>query len=50
MRALENVKLKVEDKEIECPALFDTGSGYSAVQRKFFEECFGHRWIKLPGP
>ncbi len=36
------------DKEVDCRALFDTGSGYTVVQRTFFEESFGTGWSKLP--
>lgn len=36
------------DRRVDCTALFDTGSGYTIVQRRFFEEYFGSRWSKLP--
>ena len=29
-------------------ALFDTGSGYTVVQRAFFEKSLGAGWLKLP--
>lgn len=31
-------------------ALFDTGSGVTAVQRSFFEESFGAKWSTLDKP
>jgi len=45
---LKNVRVRFADKEAECQALFDTGSGYTVVQRAFFEESFGAGWSKLP--
>ena len=36
------------DREASCMALFDTGSGYTVIQRSFFEENFGAGWSKLP--
>jgi hypothetical protein len=47
MRALKGVGIRFLDREVNCTALFDTGSGITAVQRKFFEESFGARWLKL---
>jgi len=48
MRALKTVRIRFVDKEVDCLALFDTGSGYTVVQRTFFEENFGTGWSKLP--
>jgi hypothetical protein len=50
MRALKNVGIRFLDKEISCTALFDTGSGVTAVQRSFFEENFGAKWSTLDKP
>jgi len=48
MRALRTVRIGFMDKEVDCSALFEAGSGYTVLQRKFFEENFGSRWSKLP--
>jgi len=48
MRALKTVRVRFMDKEVDCRALFDTGSGYTVIQRTFFEESFGACWSKLP--
>lgn len=48
MRAVKNVKLRFMNREVECTALFDTGSGYTIVQRNFFERSFGSSWSRLP--
>jgi hypothetical protein len=50
MRALKNVVVKFLDKEVSCMALFDTGSGVTAVQRSFFEGSFGAKWSTLDKP
>ncbi|MCS7367544.1 MAG: retropepsin-like domain-containing protein [archaeon YNP-WB-062] len=50
MRALKNVGIRFLGKEVSCTALFDTGSGVTAVQRKFFEENFGAKWLTLDKP
>jgi hypothetical protein len=50
MRALKNVGIRFLDKEISCTALFDTGSGVTAVQRSFFEESFDAKWSTLDKP
>jgi hypothetical protein len=50
MRALKNVIIRFLGKEISCMALFDTGSGVTAVQRSFFEESFGAKWSTLDKP
>jgi len=50
MRALKTVKIMYMDKEVDCLALFDTGSGITAIQRTFFEEHFGASWSKLEKP
>jgi len=50
VRALRTVKVKYMGKEVECQALFDTGSGITAIQRAFFEEHFGAGWMKLEKP
>ena len=50
MRALKDVKIKFMDKEVDCTALFDTGPGITAIQRSFFEENFGTRWLRLDRP
>ena len=44
---MKAVKLRFMDKEAECTALFDTGSGVTVVKRAFFEESFGARWLEL---
>ena len=36
------------DREARCMALFDTDSGYTVIQRPFFEENFGANWSRLP--
>mgnify|MGYP001626234554 CR=1 FL=1 len=38
------------DRGAVCTALFDTGSGYTVIQRSFFEENFGANWLRLPRP
>jgi len=48
MHVLEKIKIKFMGKEVECEALFDIGSNYTIIQRKFFEKHFGKSWIKLP--
>jgi predicted aspartyl protease len=50
MRALKNVVIRFLGKEVSCTALFDTGSGVTAVQRSFFEESFGAKWSTLDKP
>jgi len=50
MRALKTVKIRYAGREVECLALFDTGSGITAIQRAFFEEHFGASWLKLEKP
>jgi len=50
MRALKPVKLRYMGKEVECTALFDTGSGITAVQRAFFEKHFGVEWLRPEKP
>jgi hypothetical protein len=50
MRALKNVKIRLLDREVSCTALFDTGSGVTAVQRSFFEESFDAKWSTLDKP
>ena len=50
MRALKNVRIKFMDKEVSCTALFDTGSGITVIQRSFFEENFGTKWLRLDKP
>ena len=44
------MKIKFMDKEVVCTALFDTGSGITAIQRSFFEENFGVKWLLLDKP
>ena len=48
MRALKNLRIKFMDKEAGCTALFDTCSGYTLIQRTFFEKSFNANWSKLP--
>jgi len=36
-RALKDVRVGLLDREVGCTALFDAGSGVTAVQRGFFE-------------
>jgi hypothetical protein len=50
MRVLKSVGIRFLDREVNCTALFDSGSGITAVQRKFFEESFGAKWLKLGKP
>jgi hypothetical protein len=35
------IKLALASREVECTALFDTGSGYTIIRRTFFEKSFG---------
>ena len=44
---MKTVRVKFMDKEAACTALFDIGSGYTVIQRSFFEENFGANWSKL---
>lgn len=48
MRAIKTVGIRFMDRRVDCTALFDTGSGYTIVQHRFFEEYFGSSWSKLP--
>ena len=50
MRTLKNVGIRFLGKGVNCTALFDAGSGITAVQRKFFEENFGAKWLTLDKP
>jgi hypothetical protein len=50
MRALKSVRVRFLGKEVSCTALFDTGSGVTVIQRKFFEESFGAAWSTLEKP
>jgi hypothetical protein len=50
MRALKNVGISFLGREVSCTALFDTGSGVTAVQRALFEESFGAKWLTLDKP
>jgi hypothetical protein len=50
MRVLKSVGIRFLDREVSCTALFDSGSGITAIQRKFFEESFGAKWLKLAKP
>jgi hypothetical protein len=50
MRALKNVGISFLDRKVSCTALFDTGSGVTAVQRALFEESFGAKWLTLDKP
>jgi hypothetical protein len=50
MRALKRVRVRFLGKEASCTALFDTGSGVTVIQRKFFEENFGAAWSTLEKP
>ena len=50
MRALKSLKVRFMGKEVTCSALFDTGSGITAVQRIFFEKNFGKSWDVLERP
>jgi hypothetical protein len=50
MRALKNVEIRFLDKKVSCMALFDTGSGVTAVQRILFERSFGALWSTLDKP
>ncbi len=37
-------------KDVACTALFDTGSGVTVIQRRFFEENLGTKWVRLEKP
>jgi len=50
LRVLKDVKVRFEDREVTCTALFDTGSGFTVISRSFFERSFGARWSPLPRP
>ncbi len=50
MRALKSLEVEFLGKRVSCMALFDTGSGITAIQRVFFEESFGAKWLKLDRP
>ena len=50
VRARKTIRLKLAGKEVECTALFDTGSSYTVVQRAFFERSFGASWERLSKP
>ena len=39
-----------EGSRARCTALFDSGSGITAIRRGFFEENFGARWSRLGKP
>lgn len=47
---MRNVKIRFLNREVDCIALFDTGSGVTAVRRRFFEESFGAKWLMLDKP
>jgi len=47
VRAVRNVRVKFMGEEVECLALFDSGSGVTVIQRIFFEKNFGVRWLRL---
>jgi hypothetical protein len=47
---LKNVGISFLGREVSCTALFDTGSGVTAVQRALFEESFGAKWLTLDKP
>jgi hypothetical protein len=47
---LKRVRVRFLGKEASCTALFDTGSGVTAIQREFFEESFGAAWSMLEKP
>jgi hypothetical protein len=49
-RALKDVRVGLLNREVGCTALFDAGSGVTAVQRSFFEGSFGARWLALDKP
>jgi hypothetical protein len=50
LRVLKDVKVRFEDREVTCTALFDTGSGFTVISRGFFEKSFGALWSPLPRP
>jgi hypothetical protein len=50
LRVLKDVKVRFEDREVTCTALFDTGSGFTVISRGFLEKSFGARWSPLPRP
>jgi len=47
---LKRVRVRFLGKEASCTALFDTGSGVTVIQRRFFEESFGAAWSTLEKP
>ncbi|MEM2363684.1 MAG: retropepsin-like aspartic protease [Candidatus Nezhaarchaeales archaeon] len=50
MRASKAVELEFMGERARCTALFDTGSGVTVIQRAFFEEVFGAKWLRLSRP
>jgi hypothetical protein len=50
VRVRKVIKLALAGREVECTALFDTGSGYTIIRRTFFEKSFGPSWEKLSKP
>jgi len=50
VRAIRNVRIKFMDREVECLALFDSGSGVTVARRDFFENSFGTSWQRLSKP
>lgn len=42
--------MRFNDIGSTCTALFDSGSGITALQRSFFEESFGVKWSRLSKP
>ena len=47
---MKRVRVRFLGREASCTALFDTGSGATAIQREFFEESFGAAWSTLEKP
>jgi hypothetical protein len=42
--------LALASREVECTALFDTGSCYTIIKRTLFEKSLGPSWEKLSKP
>jgi len=50
LRVRKAINLRLAGREVECTALFDTGSSYTIIQRAFFEKGFGASWERLRKP
>jgi len=50
VRTIRNVRIRFMGREVECLALFDSGSRVTIVRRDFFENSFGTSWQRLSKP